>query len=283
MSFTDAAHDEPWNRFQTFPECIHKLYDMSTLFWRRSAELILRSWPLSWPTAWPSSTPWRLRPLEPCLVPAACQFWAAPQLQMRRFNTRRLGRFSGVSDSFTESQRVGGSSSWGHLCHCHCYVVYHNLSYFQICSSLYCLPGRIAHLWSSMCIAWFCHRHDRTWEIAKQKKTWFVLMCGVVWCQGLCESALAADGWERFDFPGSATRSGWSREWSDEVRRSRTRTSKSWQHRSWVGFVSTPLHLPPFLRYLHQGSRLYLGWGMLVVLKWIKSKSRARQVAAVQR
>ena len=164
MSFTDAAHDEPWNRFQTFPECIHKLYDMSTLFWRRSAELILRSWPLSWPT-------------------------------------RRLGRFSGVSDSFTESQRVGGSSSWGHLCHCHCYVVYHNLSYFQICSSLYCLPGRIAHLWSSMCIAWFCHRHDRTWEIAKQKKTWFVLMCGVVWCQGLCESALAADGWERFDFP----------------------------------------------------------------------------------
>ena len=110
---------------------------MSTLFWRRSAELILRSWPLSWPTAWPSSTPWRLRPLEPCLVPAACQFWAAPQLQMRRFNTRRLGRFSGVSDSFTESQRVGGSSSWGHLCHCHCYVVYHNLSYFQICSSLY--------------------------------------------------------------------------------------------------------------------------------------------------
>ena len=177
---------------------------MSTLFWHRSAELILRSWPLSWPTAWPSSTPWRLRPLEPCLVPAACQFWAAPQLQMRRFNTRRLGRFSGVSDSFTESQRVGGSSSWGHLCHCHCYVVYHNLSYFQICSSLYCLPGRIAHLWSSMCIAWFCHRHDRTSEIAKQKKTWFVLMCGVVWCQGLCESALAADGWERFDFPGSS-------------------------------------------------------------------------------
>ena len=180
-----------------------------------------------------------------------------PQLASfgQRPNCRWGGSIPGASagfqvsvDSFTESQRVGGSSSWGHLCHCHCYVVYHNLSYFQICSSLYCLPGRIAHLWSSMCIAWFCHRHDRTWEIAKQKKTWFVLMCGVVWCQGLCESALAADGWERFDFPGSATRSGWSREWRDEVRRSRTRTSKSWQHRSWVGFVSTPLHLPPCLR-----------------------------------
>lgn len=106
-----AAHDEPWNRFQTFPECILKLYDMSTLFWRRSAELILRSWPLSWPTAWPSSTPWRLRPLEPCLVPAACQFWAAPQLQMRRFNTRRLGRFQ---VSGTPSERVRESEGLHH-------------------------------------------------------------------------------------------------------------------------------------------------------------------------
>ena len=92
------------------------------------------------------------------------------------------------------------------------------------------------------------------------------VMCDV-WCRGLCESALAADGWTRFGSRGWATRSGWSREWRDEVRRSRTRTSKSWQHRSWVGFVSTPLHLPPFLRYLHQGSRLYLGWGMLKLLQ----------------
>ena len=108
-----------------------------------------------------------------------------PQLASfgQRPNCRWGGSIPGASAGFqvsvTPSQRVWGSSSWGHLCHCHCYVVYHNLSYFQICSSLYCLPGRIAHLWSSMCIAWFCHRHDRTSEIAKQKKN---MICIDVWC-----------------------------------------------------------------------------------------------------